>query len=168
MTDHMVRMGELAVSADEGDVLVSLGLGSCIGVALVDRRRRIAGLAHVMLPSSDGHASASIGKFADTAIPELLERITALGALLPRVDAALVGGAQMFALAGGSTLDVGNRNAAAVEEQLAKRRIRIQARATGGNKGRTVRVAVAGGVVSFKEAGASENVLLGEVTEVAA
>ena len=50
MAETMVRMGELAASAVAGDVLVSLGLGSCIGLALVDRRHGVAGLAHVVLP----------------------------------------------------------------------------------------------------------------------
>ena len=50
MPETMVRMGELAASAVAGDVLVSLGLGSCIGLALVDRRLGVAGLAHVVLP----------------------------------------------------------------------------------------------------------------------
>ena len=54
----MVRMGELAASAVAGDVLVSLGLGSCIGLALLDRRVGVAGLAHVVLPSSGGNAPA--------------------------------------------------------------------------------------------------------------
>ena len=49
-----VRMGELAVSSAPGEVLLSIGLGSCIGLALVDQRRGIAGLAHVMLPEAGG------------------------------------------------------------------------------------------------------------------
>ena len=48
MAETMVRMGEYASSARAGDVLVSLGLGSCIGLALLDRRATVAGLAHVM------------------------------------------------------------------------------------------------------------------------
>ena len=65
----MVRMGELAASAVAGDVLVSLGLGSCIGLALLDRRLGVAGLAHVVLPESGGHAQRNAWKFADFAVP---------------------------------------------------------------------------------------------------
>ncbi len=49
-----VRMGKLAVSATAGDVLVTIGLGSCIGLVIADRRARVAGLAHVMLPAATG------------------------------------------------------------------------------------------------------------------
>jgi chemotaxis protein CheD len=51
-TEIAVRMGEIAVSSNPDDVLMSVGLGSCIGLALVDQRRGIAGLAHVMLPEA--------------------------------------------------------------------------------------------------------------------
>ena len=73
MAETMVRMGELAASAVDGDVLVSLGLGSCIGLALLDRRLGVAGLAHVVLPSSGGHAAPGSFKFADSAVPELID-----------------------------------------------------------------------------------------------
>ena len=36
-TETMVRMGDLAVSKTPGEVLVSIGLGSCIGLALIER-----------------------------------------------------------------------------------------------------------------------------------
>ena len=51
MAEIMVRMGEFACPRTAGDVLVSLGLGSCIGLALIDRRAAVAGLAHVVLPA---------------------------------------------------------------------------------------------------------------------
>ena len=73
--ETMVRMGELATSAVAGDVLVSLGLGSCIGLALVDRAAGVAGLAHVVLPDSGGNAEPGTYKFADIAVPELIERV---------------------------------------------------------------------------------------------
>ena len=93
-------MGELAVSAVAGDVLVSLGLGSCIGLALLDRRVGVAGLAHVVLPASRrARDAASPCKFADTAVPELVDRARARSArAAPVLEAVLVGGASMFAV----------------------------------------------------------------------
>jgi chemotaxis protein CheD len=150
----MVRMGELAVSDRRGHELVALGLGSCIGLALLDRRRGAAGLAHVVLPQSpDGHDASM--KFADHAVPALVDRLVALGARRVRLEAVLVGGASMFAGAG-STLEVGQRNAAAVKEALAKERIKIVAADTGGNKGRTARVDPATGTVVVRKAGGKD------------
>jgi chemotaxis protein CheD len=158
--ETMVRMGELAVSREPGEVLVSIGLGSCIGLALVDRARSLAGLAHVMLPESDGSPQqASPWKFADLAVPALLERVVALGTTAGRLEAVVVGGARMFSF-GGSSLDIGSRNEEATLVELAKRRISVVAKATSGNKGRTIRVHVDGGRVVYKEAGGHETELL--------
>jgi chemotaxis protein CheD len=149
-----VRMGEIAVSSNPGDLLISLGLGSCIGLALVDQRRGIAGLAHVMLPEAIA-GGGPVGKFADIAVPALIEQTTALGTSRPMLKAVLVGGAQMFALGGSGALDIGVRNDAAVRAALAKERIAIVAAETGGSKGRTIRV-IPGGPVLSKEAGGAE------------
>jgi chemotaxis protein CheD len=149
-----VRMGEIAVSSNPGDVLISLGLGSCIGLALVDQRRGIAGLAHVMLPEAIA-GGGPIGKFADVAVPALVEQTTALGTSPPMLRAVLVGGAQMFALGGSGALDIGVRNDTAVRAALAKERITIVAAETGGSNGRTIRV-MPGGAVLSKAAGGAE------------
>ena len=154
----MVRMGELAASAGSADVLVSLGLGSCIGLALVDRRTGVAGLAHVVLPASDGHAAGQNPlKFADHAVPELIRRVTKLGAA--KLEAVLVGGASMFAVSS-SALEVGQRNEAAVREHLKVHRIPVIAHQTGGNRGRTIRVYVADMRVTVREAGGKDADLL--------
>ena len=71
-TDVVVRMGELAASASAGDVLVCVGLGSCIGLALVCRRGRACGLAHIVLPDSGGREGDRPAKFAERAVPALI------------------------------------------------------------------------------------------------
>jgi chemotaxis protein CheD len=155
--ETMVRMGEMAVSRDPGHVLVSLGLGSCIGLALVDPRSGVAGLAHVVLPESAGRDD-KLGRFADKAVPALLSHIERLGAVRPRVKAVLVGGASMFAL-GSAGLDVGPRNEAAVRDALHALRVPIAASETGGSRGRTIRVDVESGRVTSREAGGSQDEL---------
>jgi chemotaxis protein CheD len=154
-------MGEIAVSSSPGELLTSIGLGSCIGLALVDQRRGIAGLAHVMLPEAPG-PDAPPGKFADLAVPALIVRTVALGSSRTQLKAVLVGGAQMFSLTGGSSLDIGVRNEAAVRGMLAAERIPVMAAATRGSKGRTVRVWPGGPVVA-KAAGEAEVELLAGV-----
>jgi chemotaxis protein CheD len=158
-TETMVRMGELAASSAPGDVLVSLGLGSCIGLALVDRRMGVAGLAHVVLPQAEGHVVENPGKFADLAVPQLVRDVEALGARRIRLEGVLVGGASMFAVATAS-LEVGQRNEAAVRKELRKLRIPVVAAATGGSRGRTIRVDVASTAVSVREAGGTTEELL--------
>ena len=157
LTEIAVRMGQIAVSASAAEVLLSIGLGSCVGLALVDQRRGIAGLAHVMLPEAIAERGPA-GKFADRAVPELVARTTALGTSRTALRAVLVGGAQMFAFGGGaagSALDIGVRNESAVRAALATERIPVVASATGGARGRTIRV-FPGGAVLSKEAGGAE------------
>jgi len=160
-------MGELAASAVAGDVLVSLGLGSCIGLALVDRRLGVAGLAHVVLPSSGGHAAPRSFKFADKAVPELIARVLAAGGRAQTLDAVLVGGASMFTVSSAS-LEVGQRNEAAVRDQLSAAKIPVVATETGGDRGRTIRVFVGRRTVTVREAGGAERVLVGGQSPVAA
>jgi chemotaxis protein CheD len=157
----MARMGELVVTRDPAAVLVSIGLGSCIGLAVVDRAFARAGLAHIMLPDSvQGGAAGAPAKFADRAVPALLAELARLGAPKRELSAVLVGGAQMFALDGGSGLDIGGRNERAVRDALGDAGIDIRAAATGGSKGRTVRVDLGARRVTVKDAGGVELPLL--------
>jgi chemotaxis protein CheD len=152
-----VRMGEMHISSGSGEELVAIGLGSCIGLALIDRAAGVAGLAHVVLPESGG-AAGPPGKFADLAVPELLNRVQQAGARKERLEAVIVGGAKMFAL--GAGMDIGARNEAAVREALGAHRLRVRAAATGGNSGRTMRVV--GSSVNVHEAGSKPVTLFGD------
>jgi chemotaxis protein CheD len=143
-------MGEMVVSAVSGDKLVALGLGSCIGLALLDCTAGVAGLAHVVLPDS-GSADGPAGTFADLAVPELVALMRRAGAVDRRLEAVLVGGARMFEMAGG--MDIGSRNDAAVRSALKLARVPVRAATTGGNQGRTVRVIPGQSVVTVKVAG---------------
>ena len=153
MAELVVRMGEIAATQNAGDVLVGLGLGSCIGLVIVDDRGPVAAMAHVVLPESNGSGAAA-GKFADTAIPQLISELTSIGATRSCLSAVMVGGAQMFATAG--KLDVGNRNEQAVREGLRAHGIPVRAAATGGNSGRTMRVYLESCRVTCKQAGLEE------------
>ena len=155
--ETMVRMGELAISDTPGEVLVSLGLGSCIGLAVVDKRAGVAGLAHIVLPATSGAPKPwSLNKFADHAVPALVDGMVERGASRVFMQASLIGGASMFAGAG---LEVGARNADAVRELVAGRRVPVVAEAVGGSRGRTVKVDVTSGSVSVRAAGGTEEVL---------
>jgi chemotaxis protein CheD len=159
--ETVVRMGEASASNAPSDVLACIGLGSCIGLALVDRQRCVAALAHVMLPESTQPDPPQPHKFADLAVPALIDLALAHGALRTRLEAALVGGAAMFQF-GGSGQDIGARNEAAVRRQLDKIGVPVRAAATGGGKGRTIRVNLGPDIaITVREAGGREEHLLG-------
>src|SRR5579871_766398 len=155
----MVGMAEYKVTRKSGEVLVALGLGSCIGVCAFDPTARVAGMAHVVLPQSAGHEQ-SPGKFADTAIPLLIAQMVQQGASPARLRVALAGGAQLFALGGsGPRMEIGARNAAAVQEILERSRIPIIASDVGGKTGRTVHL-FTDGRVRVKTIGQGERDLI--------
>jgi chemotaxis protein CheD len=145
-----VRMGEIEVSKRAGEELVARGLGSCIGLALVDRSSGVAGIAHIVLPESPGGSRTEPGRFADLAVPALIAQMQEAGAVTRRLDAVLAGGARMFEV---GEMDIGARNAAAVKAGLARAGLKILAAETGGNRGRTLRVTVGEFAVTVKEAG---------------
>lgn len=120
--------------------LTTLGLGSCVGVAIRDPVSKIGGLAHVMLPDSTSiRENSNKAKFADTGIDELVKRMITLGASKSRMVAKLAGGAQMFAFDSSADLiRVGDRNVEASKKKLGELGIRILSSDTGSNYGRTV------------------------------
>ena len=122
------------------DAITTLGLGSCVGIALRDPITKVGGLAHIMLPDSTKIANNQcIAKFADTGIAELVRIMVENGASRNRIVAKIAGGAQMFALQSKSeTMAVGARNAEAVTKILGEMKIPILARDTGDSYGRTV------------------------------
>ncbi|MEN6565655.1 MAG: chemotaxis protein CheD [Veillonellales bacterium] len=134
------------------DSLISYGLGSCVGIALYDSMTKIGGLSHIMLPDSKQARSAeNPAKFADTALPLMLDEMMKLGASKSRITAKIAGGAQMFTFANATDImRVGERNAEAVREVLRKLDIRIIADDTGGNYGRTVELKLDAGKYRIK------------------
>ena len=134
-----VGMADLQVCKSP-DVLTTLGLGSCVGVALYDPITKVSGLLHLMLPDSTKiRNNENLAKFADTGIQELIRQMLLLGATRSRIVAKIAGGAQMFAMKStNDLLRVGERNIEAAKENLMKSNIRIIVEDTGFNYGRTV------------------------------
>jgi chemotaxis protein CheD len=127
-------------------------LGSCAGVVLHDRVAQIGGMAHIVLPNSRGCADHP-GKFADTAIPGMIEDISRLlgRRALGRLTAKIIGGASMFRT--GPALSIGQWNQDAVEQILAGLGIPILARDVGGEAGRRVTFDTISGVVAIRVPG---------------
>ncbi len=121
--------------------MVSLGLGSCIGLVIYDDSTKLAAMAHIMLPESrGGKDNTKPGKFADTAVPTLIDMLVKAGAKREKFKAKMAGGSQMFNVPGSKSgfLAVGARNAEETEKHLKQHGIKLVASDTGGNRGRSV------------------------------
>lgn len=156
-----VGMADLKVCVSPNCV-TTLGLGSCVGVALRDPVTKIGGLAHIMLPDSTAirNSQQNIAKFADTAIEELIKQMVRQGARRERLVAKLAGGATMFAFKSKSDmLLVGERNVEACRAKLKELKVPVLAEDTGANYGRTVIFYPETGEYHIRAVGKSESVI---------
>ncbi|GAB6988937.1 chemotaxis protein CheD [Paenibacillus pini] len=147
-----VGMADLNIIRHSG-VIRTLGLGSCVGVTLYDPELKLAGMAHIMLPSSEiaREGQLNIAKYADTALPALMDKLLALGASPSRIVAKMAGGSQMFAFAGsGDTMRIGPRNVESSKLILMELRVPLLAEDTGGNYGRTIELDCSTGILSIR------------------
>lgn len=152
--EHIVKVGMADLNAiAESGILRTTGLGSCVGLTLYDPVSKVAGMAHIMLPSSSIAREGQLNraKYADTAIPALLELLSQLGAAKTRLQAKLAGGAQMFSFSGNNDLmRIGARNVESCKEILHDLKIPISGEDTGGSYGRTIELSNETGIMKIR------------------
>ncbi len=129
--EQRVGIGDLRVIRGTGRLRTLLG--SCIGLVLHDPKKSVGGLAHIVLPASHGDCSQP-GKYADTAIPELLRSIERAGGQTRQLVAKLAGGADMFN--SGRVNGIGALNLAMTERLLQEAGIPVLGQHCGGLQGR--------------------------------
>jgi chemotaxis protein CheD len=147
-----VGMAELNIITGHG-LIRTTGLGSCVGLTLFDPHTKVAGLAHVMLPTSDiaREGVLNVAKYADTAVPTLLEQLISNGAVKSRIVAKMAGGSQMFTFAGtGDSMRIGPRNVESCKIKLSELGIPLIAEDTGGNYGRTIELNCETGILFIR------------------
>jgi len=129
----MIGIGEFRVGSFP---MMTIGLGSCIGLTLYDDTLKIGAMVHIMLPDSAGRTDRP-GKYADTAIPKLLKELNSLGSKNRSLVAKMAGGACMFEYFG-ANLNIGERNAERVRALLKENHIQLTSEDVGGKVGRSV------------------------------
>ncbi len=125
-------------------------VGSCIALALYHPRLKRGVMAHIVLPDSAGRGGTP-GKFADTAVPHMLDLLKELNTSASCLTAKMAGAANMFGSSG--PLQIGDANVEAVAQALRTAGIRITAQDTGGNRGRRVTFDCEGGAMVVESAG---------------
>lgn len=155
---RLVRVGvsEYAV-ADGSAVLSTSGLGSCLGVAVLDPSNEIAGLLHAMLPTAEGSHGVP-AKFVDTGVSALVSEMEAAGADSGRMVAKIAGCSRMLDFSGEKG-SIGERNTEATAAAFAEFDIEIVARDVGGNHGRSIRFEIDTGDLYVKTAYDGESVI---------
>ena len=124
------------------NTIATYALGSCVGTAVFDKMTGIGGLSHIMLPDSTmvkGKGVVNRMKFADTAIPDMVDELIRNGAAFRNLRAKIAGGANMFETQLIGTFgNIGERNVISVKKELVEAGIPLIGEDTGANYGRTV------------------------------
>jgi len=138
MEEQIVHVPMAGMTVVENGTKVKTTLGSCVGLILHDKKSKRTALAHIMLPARLNR-DESIGKYADTAVPAMLEELARRGSMKRHLEAYLTGGAHLFGQSGDKKLTtVGDLNLIATREILSRHGVTVVYEETGGEKGRIV------------------------------
>jgi putative nucleotidyltransferase with HDIG domain len=109
-------------------------LGTCLGVALYDKTRKIGGIIHILLPEPLGTMGTQFPeKYASTGIPMLINQMIRLGSSPRNIKAVIAGGALVGPISQQDIgLDIGGRSADIARAILQRQNIEIIKSETGG------------------------------------
>jgi len=152
---HIVGVGDMRISTNPGDVLVTHALGSCLGVAVHDAAAGVGGLLHVMLPQSSinpDKARANPYMFVDTGVPAFFHRLYDAGAVKRRCVIAVAGGSNVNG-GDGDRFAIGKRNYLVLRKMLWKNGLLIKTEDVGGSIARTMYLEIGSGSTWLSTAG---------------
>lgn len=156
MSIELVNVGVAQLKLGNNPQVLRTILGSCVGICIYDRNKKIGGLAHILLPESTDKNTPE--KFANTAIPLLVDMLIKQGCNRDFMSAKIAGGAAMFKFTPGNVLgQIGDRNVEATKAALAAKKIPLLCEDVGGNLGRVIDFFLADGHLKVK-AGHSEQI----------
>lgn len=158
-----VGVGDLVLSADPDDVIITYALGSCLGLTVWDPVTRVGGMLHAMLPQSSiekDSAQLNVAKFVDTGVPALFKGAYALGAVKARLIVAAAGCGSPRGGDGDDFFAIGKRNLTMLRQLLWRNGVLLKRADVGGSKSRTLTFRLADGSVTIKSEGV-ETLLVG-------
>jgi len=135
---HVVGVGDMKIGR-AGDMLVTHGLGSCLGLMIYDPVVKVGGMLHAMLPLSSINpqkAESNPFMFVDTGVPLLFKEIITLGGEKNRMVVKAVGCSQPADK--NELFKIGERNYTILRKLLWKNGILLEAEDIGGTISRTV------------------------------
>ncbi|HQO40068.1 MAG TPA: chemotaxis protein CheD [Spirochaetota bacterium] len=159
MSFELINIGIADLGVGKSPSILRTILGSCIGICIYDTSTRIGGLSHIMLPTSKKNA-ANPRKYADSAIPLLVEDMMRAGAMRNSMIAKIIGGAAMFKHTENSFMgDIGRNNIVSVQQILSGMNLRIVSSDVGGDYGRTIDFYLESGEVKIKTIGRDTKII---------
>lgn len=109
-------------------------LGTCLGVALYDAKRKAGGMIHILLPEPPGTSGTDTPeKYASTGIPMLIAQLIDMGCTPEDLKASIAGGALVGPVSRQDIgLDIGGRSADIAQDLFKAAGIEVIKSETGG------------------------------------
>jgi len=153
-----VKIGEMKYG-ETPDILITMGLGSCVGVAIYDARKKRGALLHFLLPEKNRDDDNPF-KYGNTGIRETLKFLVNRGSIKSDLEAKIVGGSVMFAqLLKNSDSAIGKRNIEIARQTLEQEGVSITGEDVGGDYGRSMEFNLESGEVRVTSYKAGEKVI---------
>jgi chemotaxis protein CheD len=142
---HFLYPGQ--VFATREPIVISTILGSCAAVCLWDRHKKAGGMNHYLLPDGVSEGENRL-RYGNSANPELLKQVLALGCEIRNLQAKIFGGSCAFGANPSQSL--GTRNVLLAEEFLRSSGILVVEKDVSGKRGRRLVFQIADGVTTIK------------------
>jgi chemotaxis protein CheD len=142
---HFLFPGYIFVAKEA--TVISTILGSCAAVCLWDRRLKVGGMNHYLLPEGPENTPNRL-RYGNVANKELLKQMLDLGCKVKDMQAKIFGGASAFSADPVSA--VGSKNVALAEEFLRDAGIAMVAKDVSGKHGRRLTFNTGDGSVLLK------------------
>jgi len=158
MASKLVNVGIAQVMLGDKETILRTILGSCVGICIYEKGLKIGAMAHILLPE-DSTKSNNREKFAETAVPYMVDLLTKEGGKIPNMSAKIAGGAAMFNFATSFALgNIGEKNVEVTLKMLQRFNIPVLEQDVGGSVGRVIDFNLSDGSLKVK-AGGKEQIL---------
>ncbi len=157
---HTVGVGDMKVSTQRGDLVITHALGSCLGITVHDPVACVGGLLHVMLPLSTidlVKAERNPFMFVDTGVPKLIVECFRAGAQKQRLEIMVAGGANSQNGDRNDLFQIGKRNMIMLRKLLWKNGLLLKSHDVGGGNSRTMSLEIGTGKVMIRSVGQMRN-----------
>jgi chemotaxis protein CheD len=153
-TTMVAAAGIVVQGGGVGSLVVELS-GPALAVALWDPQARVAGMGHFLLPSSrsalnPAMVAADPGRYIDSGLACLIERVIKAGGVLTRLVVTMAGGAKVGAAK--DLFQVGTRNLTAARKVLWTQQLLISREDVGGQGDRLLNIDTATGECAVEKA----------------
>lgn len=151
---HIIGVGDIKITTNQSDVLITYALGSCLGITAYDPVLRIGGLLHAMLPLSSADpskAQARPAMYVDSGFALLMRELFSKGSKKEHIVISVAGGASMKQISSDDYFKIGQRNFTVFRKLLWKNGMMIHAQDVGGGNPRTMALHLGNGLVTINK-----------------